>query len=127
MVQTQGIKIGVTVAVFVFALLTVNTLSAAAGIPVQLSSSGLTPGDVEDTAGQFQQQEVQGIGSQDPGMFGVVVGISQTIQQLITITTGLGYVLEAWGAPAVVGSSVQGIVDLTMGIGVLQILMRFRF
>lgn len=127
MVQIQGIKIGITVSVFVFALLTVNVLTAAAGIPVQLSASGLSQGEVDNVAGDFKDPEVTGVGSQDPGIFGVIVGVTRTIQQLVTITTGLEGILEGWGAPAVVGLSVQTIVDLTMGIGILQILMRFRF
>jgi len=124
--RIQGIKIGVTMAVLVFALLTVNTLSAATGVGVELTSSGVTTDQVESTAGEFQEPSVTGVGSQDPGFFGVAVGVTRTFQQLIAFTTGIDNTLISWGLPWVIGYSVQAIVDLTMGIAVLQIILRFK-
>jgi hypothetical protein len=126
--QIQGIKIGITVIALVVGLLTVNTLSAAAGIGVSLSPSGLpTEGEVEQTAGDFSKPDVTGVGSEDPGFFGVAVGVTDTLQQLITLATGMGDLLTAWGVPAVIAGSAQVMIDLTMGIGILQILLRFAF
>jgi hypothetical protein len=127
MVQIQGIKIGFTMAALVLALLMVNTLSAAAGIGIELSASGLQKSDVSGTAQDFQDPGVTGVGSQDPGFFGIAVGVTQTIQQLVGLTIHAGSILESWGLPAVIAYSIQIMIDLTMGIGVLQIIGRFKF
>lgn len=127
MVQIQGIKLGLTMAALVVALLTVNTLSAASGVGIELTASGLSQGQVEQTAGEFQEPGVTGVGSQDPGFFGLAVGVTRTVQQLITLTTGVGPILQSWGAPFVIGYSAQVMVDITMGIAVLQLLVRFKF
>jgi len=127
MVQTQGIKLGLTMVGLVVALLTVNTLSAAAGVGIELSASGLHKEDVQRTADDFNDPSVTGVGSQDPGFLGVAIGVTQTIQQLVTLTTATGSILESWGLPAVVAYSVQIMVDITMGLAVLQIILRFKF
>lgn len=127
MVQIQGIKLGLTMAALVFALLTVNTLTAATGVGIELTASGLSQQQVEQTAGEFQEPEVTGVGSQDPGFFGLAVGVTKTVQQLITLTTGVGPILTSWGVPGVVGISVQAMVDITMGLAVLQLIVRFKF
>lgn len=127
MANIQGIRIGLTVAAFVVALLTVNTLSAAAGVQVSLSSGGLPAAEeISETGGQFQSPNVTGVGSEDPGFFGVAVGVTKTVQQLIGFTTNLNGMLSSYGVPSVIGYSVQVMVDLVMGLGVLQILLRFK-
>lgn len=127
MVQIQGIKLGLTMAALVFALLTVNTLTAATGVGIELTASGLSQQQVEQTSGEFQEPEVTGVGSQDPGFFGLAVGVTKTVQQLITLTTGVGSIITSWGMPSVVGISVQAMVDITMGLAVLQLIVRFKF
>lgn len=127
MARLQGIRIGFTVVALIFALLTVNTLSAAAGVPVSVSSSGLGSTDqVEETAGEFQDPGVSGVGSEDPGFFGVVTGVTSTVQQLITLTTGVTGWLEQFAVPPVMGLSIQAMIDLTMGWGIVQLLLRFK-
>jgi len=127
MVQIQGIKLGLTMAALIFALLTVNTLTAATGVGIELTASGLSQQQVQQTAGEFQEPEVTGVGSQDPGFFGLAVGVTKTVQQLITLTTGVGAIITSWGMPSVVGISVQAMVDITMGLAVLQLIVRFKF
>lgn len=127
MVQIQGIKLGLTMVALVVALLTVNTLSAAAGIGMELTASGLQKENVQSTADSFQDPGVTGVGSQDPGFFGIAIGVTQTIQQLVGLTIHVGSILQSWGLPAVVGLSVQIMVDITMGLAILQIIGRFKF
>jgi len=127
MVQIQGIKLGLTMIALVVALLTVNTLSAASGVGIQLTAGGLTKDDVEQQSKSLQDPDATGVGTQDPGFFGIAVGISKTFQQLITLTTAVGPILKSWGVPVVIGYSVQIMVDATMGIGLLQILGRVKF
>lgn len=127
MVQIQGIKLGFTMAALVFALLTVNTLSAATGVGVELTTGGIDTADVEQVSGEFKDPGVSGAGTQDPGFFGVAVGVSRTINQLWTLTTGVGGMLESWGVPAVIGLGIQGMIDLTMGLAGLQIISRYKF
>lgn len=127
MVQIQGIKIGFTMASLVLALLVVNSLSAAAGIGIELTASGLEKSEVASTAENFQDPGVTGVGSQDPGFFGIAIGVTNTIQQLVALTVHAGSILESWGLPAVIAYSVQIMIDLTMGIGILQIIGRFKF
>jgi hypothetical protein len=125
--RIQGIKIGVTLAALVVALFTVNTLSAATGVGIELTSGGSDVDDVEGISGQFQDPEASGAGTQDPGFFGVAVGVTKTVQQLITLTIGLEGMLQSWGLHPVIAYGVQIMVDLTMGLGVLQIIARFKF
>jgi hypothetical protein len=126
MVQIQGIRIGVTLAALVVALFTVNTMSAAAGIPMELSGQGDSVDDVEGLAGDFQSPSASGAGSEDPGFFGVAVGVTKTAQQLITLTTGIEQMLQTWGVPKPIGMGVQIMIDLTMGIALLQIIGRWK-
>ena len=127
MIRIQGIRIGLTVIALIFALLTVNTLSAAAGVPVSVSSSGLdSPEGVNETAGEFQEPGVTGVGSQDPGFLGVVTGVTSTVQQLITLTTGVTGWLDQFGVPAVMGFSIQIMIDMTMGLGIIQLVLRWK-
>lgn len=128
MVQIQGIRIGLAVAAFTVALLTTNTLAGAAGMQISLSESGLpTNDDIQQTAGDFQNPEITGVGSQDPGFFGVAVGVTNTVQQLTTLVTGLSPLLQSYGVPSIIAINVQVMVDLVFGLGLLQLLIRFRF
>jgi hypothetical protein len=127
MVQIQGIKIGMTMVALVVALFTVNTLTAATGVGVELSGNDNSVDDVKGLAGEFQSPEASGAGSQDPGFFGVAVGVTKTIQQLVTLTVGTGGMLKSWGIPGVIATSIQIMIDVTMGIGILQIIGRWKF
>lgn len=127
MVQIQGIKLGLTMVALVVALLTVNTLSAAAGIGIELTASGLQKEDVRSTADSFQDPGVTGVGSEDPGFFGIAIGVTNTIQQLVGLTTNAAAILESWGLPQVVAISIQIMIDITMGLAILQIIGRFKF
>lgn len=127
MVQIQGIKIGMTMVALVVALFTVNTLTAATGVGVELTGTGSSVDDVEGLAGEFQSPQASGAGSEDPGFFGVAIGVTNTVQQLITLTVGLGGMLKSWGINPVIATGVQIMVDVTMGIGLLQIIGRWKF
>lgn len=127
MVQIQGIKIGMTMVALVVALFTVNTLTAATGVGVELTGTGSSVDDVEGLAGEFQNPQASGAGSEDPGFFGVAVGVTNTVQQLITLTVGLSGMLKSWGINPVIATGVQIMVDVTMGIGLLQIIGRWKF
>jgi len=127
MVQIQGIKIGMTMVALVVALFTVNTLTAATGVGIELTGNGQGVDDAEGLAGDFQNPKVSGAGSQDPGFFGVAVGVTKTVQQLVTLTVGTGGMLKSWGINPVIADSVQLMIDVTMGIGLLQIIGRWKF
>jgi hypothetical protein len=127
MVQIQGIKIGMTMVALVVALFTVNTLTAATGVGVELTGTSSSVDDVEGLAGDFQSPQASGAGSEDPGFFGVAIGVTNTVQQLITLTVGLAGMLKSWGINPVIATGVQIMVDVTMGIGLLQIIGRWKF
>jgi len=126
MVQIQGIKIGMTMVALVVALFTVNTLTAATGVGIELTGNGDVD-QAENLAGDFQSPTASGAGSEDPGFFGVAVGVTKTVQQLVTLTVGTGGMLKSWGVHPVIANSVQLMIDVTMGIGFLQIIGRWRF
>lgn len=125
--QIQGIRIAITMAAFVVALTTTNTLMAASGVGIELSASGLSQDQVDSLGSDTQEPEVQGVGSQDPGFLGVALGVTRTIQQLITLTTETASILTSWGVPGVIAWGVQAMIDLAMGIAVLQVIARFKF
>lgn len=125
--QIQGVRIAITMAALVVALTTTNTLMAASGVGIQLSAGGLSQDQVASLGQDTQEPEVQGVGSQDPGFLGVALGVTRTIQQLITLTTATGGILTSWGVPSVVAYGVQIMIDLAMGIAVLQVIARFKF
>jgi len=127
MVQIQGIKIGMTMVALVVALFTVNTLTAATGVAVELNAGGNSVDDVEGLAGEFQSPQASGAGSQDPGFFGVAVGVTKTVQQLLTLTIGTGGMLKSWGINPIIANGIQIMIDVTMGIGLLQIIGRWKF
>lgn len=127
MVQIQGIKIGVTMVAFVLALTTVNTLAAGAGVGVQLGAAGVTTEQVSGTTSDLANPRVTGVGQQDPGFFGIAIGIKRTVQQLWALTTRVHLILGNYGVPLVIGGSVQTMIDLTMALGGLQILGRWKF
>jgi len=127
MTQIQSIKIGATMVAFVLALTTVNTLAAGAGVGIQLQASGVTMTDVQTLNSQLSGPSVTGVGQQDPGFFGIALGIKQTLQQMWALTTRVHLILGSYGVPMVIGGSVQAMIDFTMAIGGLQILGRFKF
>lgn len=127
MAKIQGIDIGLTMACFLLALLTVNTLTAGTGIGIELDAAGTSESDVESVVGEFNHTEVTGVGNEDPGFFGIAVGVADTINQLYVLTTGLKDTLRSWGVPSVIAYSVQIIVDFVIAVGILQILLRFKF
>jgi len=127
MTQIQSIKIGATMVAFVLALTTVNSLAAGAGVGIQLQASGVTMTDVQTLNSQLSGPSVTGVGQQDPGFFGIALGIKQTLQQMWALTTRVHLILGSYGVPMVIGGSVQAMIDFTMAIGGLQILGRFKF
>jgi hypothetical protein len=127
MTRIQSIRIGATMIAFVLALTTVNALAATAGIGVSLGASGITTEQIDSTTESFQQPEVTGVGQQDPGFFGIAVGLKRTLDQLWALTTRVHLIMAAYGVPVVIGAGVQAMVDFTMAIGGLQILGRFKF
>lgn len=127
MTEIQSIKIGATMIAFVLALTTVNTLAATAGVGISLGASGITADDVEGVNSDLSKPGVTGVGSQDPGFFGIAIGIKRTLEQLWALTTRVHLILGAYGVPTVIGVGVQSMIDFTMAIGGLQILGRFKF
>jgi len=127
MTEIQSIRIGATMVAFVLALTTVNTLAAGAGIGVELGAGGISTEEVEATNQQLGNPQVTGVGQQDPGFFGIAIGIKQTIEQLWALTTRVHLILGSYGVPGVIGGSVQAMIDFTMAIGALQILGMFKF
>lgn len=127
MSRIQGVRIGVAMVALVFALFTVNTLTAAAGLDMQLESGGLSRQTVDDTTAELSSPQAETVGQQDPGFFGVAVGTVRTFNQLWTITTNLHGVLISWGVHWTIAYSAQGMVDLTMAIAAFQILKSFKF
>lgn len=127
MTQIQSIKIGTTMVAFVLALTTVNTLAAGVGIGVELTASGITTEQINATTSDIQNPEVTGVGQQDPGFFGIAVGLKRTLDQLWALTTRVHLILGAYGVPVVIGGSVQAMIDFTMALGGAQILGRFKF
>lgn len=127
MTQIQSIKIGTTMVAFVLALTTVNSLAAGVGIGVELTASGITTEQIDATTSDIQNPEVTGVGQQDPGFFGIAVGLKRTLDQLWALTTRVHLILGAYGVPVVIGGSVQAMIDFTMALGGAQILGRFKF
>lgn len=127
MAQIQGIKIAGTMVALVVALTTVNALAATSGVAIELSANGVTTEQVEQVNSELNNQDASGVGSQDPGFLGIAIATTQTLKQLVALTTVLGGMLKSWGVPAVIAYSVQIMVDLTMGLAILQVLLRFKY
>jgi hypothetical protein len=122
MVKIQGIKIAATMVALVLAMTTVNTLAAQAGVVIQPGIGGSTNEDVKAINSNMTNPEPSGVGSQDPGFFGIATGMTQTFQQLFEITTNLDSILIGWHVPAVIANSAQIMVNLVIGLGLYQIL-----
>jgi hypothetical protein len=133
MSRIQSIEIAVTIVAFVIALTTVNTLAAGAGIGIELGASGVTVEDIQQTNDNLAQatdgegNRVGGIGQQDPGFLGAAIGVTRTINQLWALTTRVHLILGSYGVPTVIGAGVQVMINLTMALGSLQIVARFKF
>lgn len=110
----------------VFALFTVNSLTAAAGIGISLDSGGLSRDDVNAVSGELEQPRAVAVGQQDPGFLGIAVGTARTVNQLWTITTNLHGILTSWGVPLPIAVGAQAMVNLTMAVTALQVLKEFR-
>lgn len=126
MVQIQGLKIASTMIALVLAMTTVNTLAAASGLAIQLNANGISTEDIRETTNNAQP-EPEGIGSEDPGFFGVATGMTQTFSQIFALTTNLGAMLKSIGVPGVIATSAQLMVDFTIVIGLYQILRAVVF
>lgn len=127
MVEIQGIKIGATMVAFILALTTVNTLAAGAGVGIELTASGVNTQDVDQLNQNLTASPITGVGQQDPGFFGIALGVRQTLGQLYALTTRVHLILGAYGVPLVLGASIQSMIDFTMAIGMLQVIARFKF
>ncbi|GGM52428.1 hypothetical protein [Haloarcula argentinensis] len=122
MVQIQGIKIAATMIALVLAMTTVNTLAASAGVVVEVDSGGVNTQDIKSINGNITNPEPSGVGSQDPGFFGIATGMTQTFQQLFALTTSLHAILKGWGVPPIIANSAQIMVDFVIGLALYQIL-----
>lgn len=122
MVEIQGIKIAATMVALVLAMTTVNTLAASAGIVIEVNSGGVNTQDIESVNKNITNPEPSGVGSQDPGFFGIATGMTQTFQQLFALTTNLHAILDGWGVPPVIANSAQVMVNFVIGLALYQIL-----
>jgi len=127
MARIQGIKIAGTMVALVLAMTTVNALAAQTGVAIELTANGVTTEDIDDVNSALNNQDASGIGSQDPGFLGIAIATTQTLKQLVALTTVLGPMLASHGVPPVIGYSIQAMVDLTMGLAMLMVLLRFKF
>ncbi|MHC3382079.1 hypothetical protein [Haloarcula rubripromontorii] len=122
MVEIQGLKIAGTMVALVLAMATVNTLAASAGIVVEVGANGVTTEDIKSVNDDINSPEPSGVGSQDPGFFGIATGMTQTFQQIFALTTSLHAILKGWGVPAVIANSAQIMVNFVIGLALYQIL-----
>lgn len=127
MVQIQGLKIAATMIALVLALSTMNTLAAASGLAIQLNSNGITTEQINSTVENTSDAPASGLGSQDPGFFGIAIGMGQTFQQLFALTTGFHAILKGWGVPPIIANSAQLMIDFTIVVAIYQIIRAVKF
>jgi len=118
----EGFKIAATMVALVLAMTTVNTLAASAGLAITVDANGVSTEDIRSVNSNISNPEPSGVGSQDPGFFGIATGMTQTFQQVFALTTSLHSILRGWGVPAVIAYSAQLMVDFTVGIALYPIL-----
>jgi hypothetical protein len=126
MVSLQGVRLAVGWTAFVLALTTVNAMGLPAQTGVEITAAGAGTQDVQAINEDFNRAEVEAVGDNDPGFFGVATGVTKTIGQLQTILTKLSPALQSWGTPAPLAIFVQLLVDLSFGLALLQIVRGFR-
>lgn len=122
MVEIQGLKIAGTMVALILAMTTVNTLAASAGIAVEVGANGVSTEKIERVNANITNPEPSGVGSQDPGFFGIATGMTQTFQQIFALTTSLDDILKGWHVPAVIAYSAQIMVNFVIGLALYQIL-----
>lgn len=123
----QGMRIGATLIALSLALFTLNALGVSAAAGVQLSAAGLSESTAQDTVGELKQGQVEGVGQQDPGFFGVAAAMLRTVSQLWTLVAKTSAILQSVGTPWPIAHSVQIMVDFTFVYGLYQIARGVNF
>lgn len=89
---------------------------------MDLGTGPFTKDDVETVGSELTSPEAPGVGNNDPGFFGISIGVTGTvISVLTTVTMGIDDLLISYQAPPIIAWSVQQLVRLSIGITIIAI------
>lgn len=117
---------GLDVAKTMFALVLAMGILTGVGFSqiasVNLGSGGLDVQDAEEISGGVSEPEVEDFGGESPSNFGVTTGATSVLTGLWVVVTETGPILQSWGVPPIIATSVHLMAILSFGLAVLAFL-----
>lgn len=124
MVSLRGFQIPITIMCLVLATGTIAAL-APGGVVVDIGAGPFAQEDVERASGDLDPS-ARGTGNQDPGFFGIAVGVVSTIAKLGTFVYSMDDIAMAWGVPAIIAKNIQIISGVSFGMAALAAFRGFK-
>lgn len=116
--MSQGLSLSAFTIAFVLAAMTLGATGWYATAGVDLGT-GYTD-TVNETVGDIEQPEAQGVGTSDPGFFGIAVGIWKTLTSIMAMTYKIQAILQSYGIHWSIAYSIQVMVDFAVAIFLVE-------
>jgi hypothetical protein len=122
--MSRGISLAAFMAAFVLAAMTLGATGYYEHAGVDLETGHYDT--VNDTITDTQQPDAQGVGTQDPGFFGIAVGIYKTLTSLFKITYKTSSILQTFGVHYAIAHSIQLMVNFAIAIALIEVYRGFN-
>lgn len=122
--MSRGLGLGAFMIAFVLAGFTLGAIGwyGAAGVDLQTGHTDT----VNETVGDIEQPEAQGVGTDDPGFFGIAVGVWKSLTSLLSITYKAQSLLQTYGVHWAIAYSIQIMIDFAVAITLISIYRGYK-
>jgi hypothetical protein len=117
--MSRGLSLGAFIIAFVLAGMTLGATGYYATTGVDISTG--YSDNVNKTVGDLEHPEAQGVGTSDPGFFGIAVGIWKTLTTLLSLTYKTQSILKTYGVHWSIAYSIQVMVNFAVAITLIEV------
>lgn len=122
--MSRGLDINAFMVAFVLAAFTLSATGWFAFAGVDLSTGGTDT--VNKTVGDIEQPEAQGVGTDDPGFFGIAVGVWKTLTTILSVTYKAQAWIQSYNVHWSIAYSIQVMIDMTVAITLISIYRGYK-
>lgn len=122
--MSQGLGVTAFMIAFILAAFTLGATGYYATTGVSFQTGQIET--VNESVSEVEQPEAQGVGDDDPGFFGIAVGVWKTLNNLLAVTYKTQAILQSYGIHWSIAYSIQVMINFTVAIMLISVYRGYK-